>query len=224
MDFLSNEKEYFLKDIFGKKIMSIVAGIILLIISIVAIFMMPKEYSLGVCGIILSLMYTALTFFRYHGINEENIEIVKAICYDKNRSGYRKQYYEYDFVIDDDSENTFTIKTSQKTKFHKNSKYVLCFKKTDSLDKYNISTLLSFHQFSGEVEKETNNPIKNKSGEMYLDTATTTIIIVVIGALILGLFLLLVNGPFNDFLIQAFNKQNTPTISESVQFNDVIIQ
>ena len=229
MEFIKREKEYFIKELLGKKFIGIAGGIFALIASIILTFII-SDYSLGICCILLSICFILFTLFHYSKIDEENIEIVKAICFEKRRTGYRKQYFEYDFMIDC-SEDTFTLRTSQKAKFNKKSKYILCFKKSDLVNKYNISTLLSFRQYSGENNeesenitetKEQKNLFNDKSGEMYLGTAMTTVIVVIIGALVLTSFLLIVSGPFNNFVEYSFNPQGTQSISESAVFNDIV--
>ena len=228
MDFIKKEKEYFIKELLGKKILGTAGGIAALIASIIITFLI-SDYSLGICCILLSICFILFTLFHYSKIDKENIEIIKAICFEKRRTGYRKQYFEYDFIIDG-SEDTFTLRTSQKGKFNKKSKYVLCFKKTNSINKYNVSSLLSFRQYSGEnsgeniedlSKEKSRNVFENKTGEMYLGTAMTTIIVVVIGALVLVSFLLMISGPLNNFIEHSFNPLGTPTISESAVFNDM---
>lgn len=131
-----HDKQYF----FGKArtylILNSVFGIIAIIFGIILMFY-PKLLIIGEMVIILAVAWIFVTFFRYYVKSEEDLEIVIATCVDRRRVGYRKQYFEYTFVVaNSDEENegetrsSFEMKSATKEKFKKDITYRICFKKS----------------------------------------------------------------------------------------------
>ena len=102
-----------------KLLFSVIAGAFLL-------FTM-SDWTIGACVFILSFVLIAYGIFKFGGKNIENVLLIRAKCIEKRRIGYRKQYLEY--MFEDENQNTFVIKTSQKEKFRKGMRYELCFAK-----------------------------------------------------------------------------------------------
>lgn len=109
-----------------KLLFSVIAGIILVVVGTFLLFTM-SDWTIGACVFILSFVLIAYGIFKFGGKNIENVLLVRAKCLEKRRIGYRKQYLEY--MFEDENQNTFVIKTSQKEKFRKGMRYELCFAK-----------------------------------------------------------------------------------------------
>lgn len=115
-----------------KFFMYMLAAISVLIFLTIIIFFINEKKLIGL-AIGFSVLAIISLIFKYGNKNINNTYIKNAICINKKRCGYRKQYFEYTFQTDDDC--NFEIKTSQKEKFKKDVHYTLLFRKRNTEDK-----------------------------------------------------------------------------------------
>lgn len=137
-------KDAFLAKILTRLVLSEVLAVIMAVVGVFLLFQMPSDISFGVCACVLAVVFGGLSYYRYGHKRRDNIDVVRARCIDKTRSGYRRQYYEYTFR--DTNDKTFLIKTSQREKFRKELDYRLCFAKTKESkgNSYSGANLLDF--------------------------------------------------------------------------------
>ena len=139
---LSEYKRQFLSRMRGKLVLSSILSLITAVLGIV-LMIRVNDIVIGLCVVLFSVFILLISLYRYGFKKEDNIEVVRATCIDKRRSGYRKQNFEYTF--EEENAKCFSVTTAQKEKFKKRIEYFLCFRKDKSGEvKHDGANLLDF--------------------------------------------------------------------------------
>lgn len=131
-----------------KKILLVVA---LFIASIIVLIVM-KDILASLCVFAFCLFMAVFVVLHYINYRKENYTQIVAVCIGKSRSGYRRQYFNYDFQVVDSEIDAFEILTASKKKFRVGYTYKMVFEGKNPT--YSTQSLLGFeHIGSKDIKK-----------------------------------------------------------------------
>lgn len=133
-------------DVLRQKIVLDMAGAIFMLIFGIVFLCRKMDATVSLFVFALALVFFGFAWYKRYLLKTKQYQIITASCINYCRSGYRKQYFNYDFQIIDNESIAFTIETASKRKFKKGFTYQLCFKTDKDHNKlpYTANNLLGF--------------------------------------------------------------------------------
>lgn len=108
---------------------------------VAVIFLIFKSYLFAICFFGVFMFGTYVFLDRLVKVAYGELKYITVVCTEKEKAGYRRQYQVFSFKVQDNDE-VFEIKTSQKGKFKKGQRYLMCFASKEDDFKMTYSNLL----------------------------------------------------------------------------------